>query len=126
MAKAVGMGGIFLKVKDPKGLQKWYHEHLGVPLSEWGQSVFEGPEAQGQTVLAFFKEDSKKFGDSAQRAMLNFRVDSIDGVMEHLAALEPQGEFRIEPERDDSPYGRFAWFWDPEGNRVELWEPVEE
>ena len=119
MGKVVGVGGVFLKAKDPKVLQTWYHKTLGVPLSEWGMTVFEGPEAQGQTVLAFFKEDTAKFDDPAQRAMLNFRVDALDEV---VARLEEAGA-KIDPKRDDSEYGKFAWFWDPEGNRVELWQP---
>jgi predicted enzyme related to lactoylglutathione lyase len=119
MGKVVGVGGVFLKAKDPKVLQAWYHKTLGVPLSEWGMTVFEGPEAQGQTVLAFFKEDTAKFDDPAQRAMLNFRVDALDEV---VARLEEAGA-KIDPKRDDSEYGKFAWFWDPEGNRVELWQP---
>jgi len=119
MGKVTGVGGVFLKAKNPKELQGWYHKTLGVPLSEYGQSIFEGPEAQGQTVFSFFKEDSPYFGDPAQRAMLNFRVDALDEV---LARLEEAGA-KIDPKRDDSEYGKFAWFWDPEGNRVELWEP---
>jgi predicted enzyme related to lactoylglutathione lyase len=122
MGKVTGVGGVFLKAKQPKVLQKWYHEHLGVPLSEYGMTIFEGPEAQGQTVLAFFAEDTKKFADPAQRAMLNFRVDAIDEV---LAQLEAAGA-KIDPKRDDSEYGRFAWFWDPEGNLVELWQAAAE
>jgi predicted enzyme related to lactoylglutathione lyase len=122
MGKVVGVGGIFLKAKQPKELQAWYHKTLGVPLSEYGQSIFEGPEAQGQTVFSFFKEDTPYFGEAEQRAMLNFRVDDVDAVIERLTAAGA----RIDPKRDDSEYGKFAWFWDPEGNRVELWQPVPE
>jgi predicted enzyme related to lactoylglutathione lyase len=122
MAKATGVGGVFLKAKDAKGLLQWYHEHLGIPLSEYGFSSFEGPEAQGTTAFCFFAEDSKHFGEGEQRAMINFRVDSLDGVLDRLSA----GGARIDVKREDSPYGRFGWFWDPEGNRVELWEPVVE
>jgi len=121
MGKAVGFGGVFLKAKDPKGLQKWYAEYLGVPM-QGGYSAFEGPESAGTTVFSFFKEDSDYFGDASQRAMVNFRVDSIDEVLEKLTAAG----VRIDPKRDDASYGRFAWFWDPEGNRVELWEPAAE
>lgn len=121
MAKAVGVGGVFLKAKDPKGLHAWYHEHLGIPLT-YGFTAFEGPEAQGITTFSFFPDDSDHFGQSSQRAMVNFRVDALDSVLERLAA----GGARIDPKREDSPYGRFAWFFDPEGNRVELWEPAAE
>jgi len=122
MGKVVGVGGVFLKAKQPKELQDWYHKTLGVPLSEYGQTIFEGPEAQGQTVFSFFKEDTPYFGEAAQRATLNFRVDAIDEVVERL---EEAGA-KIDPKRDDSEYGKFAWFWDPEGNRVELWQPPAE
>lgn len=121
MGKVVGVGGVFLKAREPKVLQAWYHEHLGTPL-EHGQTIFEGPEAQGTTVLSFFPENSKYFGDEAQRAMVNFRVDSVDEVIERVKAAGA----RIDPERGDYDYGRFAWFWDPEGNRVELWEAAAE
>ena len=122
MAKAVGVGGIFLRAKDPKGLMAWYVEHLGIPAGEGAYTSFDGPETHGMTVFSFFAEDSGYFGDQTQRAMVNFRVDALDGVLERLEAAGA----KIDPKRDDASYGRFAWFWDPEGNRVELWEPAAE
>lgn len=119
MAKATGVGGIFLKARDPKGLQAWYHTYLGIPLTGDGYSSFEGPEAQGTTVFSFLAEDTRYFGEGEQRAMVNFRVDSLDEVLDRVTETGA----RIDPKREDSPYGRFGWFWDPEGNRVELWEP---
>jgi predicted enzyme related to lactoylglutathione lyase len=121
MGKVVGVGGVFLKAQDPKGLQKWYHEHLGIPLT-YGMSIFEGPEAQGQTVFSLFPGDSEKFGSPEQRAMINFRVDDLDSLLESLSAAG----VRIDPKPEDDTYGKFAWIWDPEGNRVELWEPLPE
>jgi len=121
MGKAVGVGGVFFKAKDPKGLQAWYHQHLGIPLTH-GYTSFEGPEAQGTTTFAFFPEGSDYFGEASQRAMVNFRVDSLDEVLEQLAAAGA----RVDARRDDASFGRFAWFWDPEGNRVELWEPTQD
>ncbi len=115
MGKVVGVGGVFLRAKDPKGLQSWYVQHLGLPPVSDGASTFEGPESAGQTVLAFFPEVT-------EQAVINFRVDSLDEVLERLV----DAGARIDPKREDAPYGRFAWFWDPEGNRVELWEPAEE
>lgn len=122
MGKATGIGGVFLKARDPKALLRWYHEHLGIPLSEDGYSSFDGPEAQGMTVLTFFPHDTSYFGEGDQRAMVNFRVDSLDEV---LARLTEAGA-RIDPKQESYSYGRFAWFWDPEGNRVELWELASE
>jgi predicted enzyme related to lactoylglutathione lyase len=119
MGKVVGVGGIFLKARDPKGLLDWYHQHLGIPLTH-GFTSFEGPEAQGTTTFAFFPQDTKHFGGGDQPAMVNFRVDSLDEV---IVRLNGAGA-RIDPHQESASYGRFAWFWDPEGNRVELWEPA--
>ena len=119
MGKAVGVGGVFFKALDPKALQQWYHEHLGIPLTD-GYTCFEGPEAQGATTFSFFPADTKYFGEGDQRGMINFRVDALDEVLAKLA----EAGARIDPKQEDYGFGRFAWFWDPEGNRVELWEPV--
>jgi len=118
MAKAVGVGGIFLKARDPKGLSAWYAEHLGIAAEDGGTLAFDGPGAAGMTVFAHFPLDTGYFGDGPQQAMLNFRVDDLDGLLAQLAATG----VRIDPKREDYAYGRFAWIWDPEGNRVELWE----
>jgi predicted enzyme related to lactoylglutathione lyase len=120
MAKAVGFGGVFLKARDPKALGRWYAEHLGIPSQEGGSLAFEGPESAGMTVFAHFPLDTKYFGEGAQQSMINFRVDDLDGLLEKLT----DAGVRIDPKRDDSPYGRFAWIWDPEDNRVELWQLV--
>ncbi len=123
MAKAVGVGGVFLKARDPKALAEWYATNLGIPREEHGGSmVFDGPASFGMTVFSHFAADTKYFGDGPQEAMLNFRVDDLDGLLTQLAAAG----VRIDPKRDDYPYGKFAWIWDPEGNRVELWEPPAE
>ena len=120
MAKAVGIGGVFLKAKDPKVLAAWYAEQLGIPTQEGGSLAFDGPESVGMTVFAHFPEDASYFGDGPQQAMVNFRVDDLDGLLTQLTAAG----VRIDPKREDYPYGRFAWIWDPEGNRVELWQPA--
>ena len=121
MAKAVGFGGVFLKARDPKQLAEWYSQHLGITNSGYGLS-FDGPESMGMTMFAHFPETTKYFGDGPQQCMLNFRVDDLDALLEQLAAAE----VRIDPKRQDESYGRFAWIWDPEGNRVELWQPAEQ
>jgi predicted enzyme related to lactoylglutathione lyase len=118
MAKAVGFGGVFLKARDPEALAAWYAAHLGIPTQEGGSLAFDGPESAGMTVFAHFPADSEYFGEGAQQAMVNFRVDDLD---ELLKQLEGAG-VRIDPKRDEAPYGKFAWIWDPEGNRVELWQ----
>jgi predicted enzyme related to lactoylglutathione lyase len=118
MAKVVGVGGIFLKARDPKALSDWYATHLGIE-SQYGGLVFDGPAAAGLTMFSHFPLDSQYFGDGSQQVMINFRVDNLDQLLAQLAAAG----VRVDPKRDDSDYGRFAWIWDAEGNRVELWEP---
>ncbi len=122
MAKAVGFGGVFLKASDPKKLSSWYGEHLGIPTQDGGALAFDGPESMGMTVFAHFPETTKYFGEGPQQAMVNFRVDNLDELLEKLAAAG----VRIDPNREDYGYGRFGWIWDPEGNRIELWEPKQE
>jgi predicted enzyme related to lactoylglutathione lyase len=118
MGKAIGVGGVFLKARDPKALSAWYAEHLGIPDQGGGTLAFDGPESAGMTVFAHFPLDSKYFGEDAQQTMVNFRVDDLDGLLKQLEAAG----VRIDPKRDDHEYGRFAWIWDLEGNRVELWQ----
>ena len=118
MAKAVGVGGVFLKAKDPKQLAAWYAKHLGIASSEDGSLIFDGPESGGMTVFAHFPADTKYFGEGPQDAMVNFRVDNLDALLTQLEAEK----IAIDPSRMDFSYGRFAWITDPEGNRVELWE----
>jgi predicted enzyme related to lactoylglutathione lyase len=120
MVKVSGLGGVFLKARDPQALSEWYAQHLGIPKQEGGSLVFDGPESTGMTVFAHFPADTKYFGDGPQQSMLNFRVDDLDGL---LAQLREAG-VRIDPLPEDESYGRFAWIWDPEGNRVELWQPL--
>jgi predicted enzyme related to lactoylglutathione lyase len=119
MAKAVGIGGIFLKARDPKVLAQWYATHLGIQDQGGGSLGFDGPESTGMTVFAHFPLDTSYFGEGTQQAMVNFRVDDLDALLGQLAAAG----VRLDPKRDDTPYGKFAWIWDPEGNRVELWQP---
>lgn len=120
MAKAVGVGGVFLKARDPHALATWYAAHLGIQPGEGGSLIFDGPESAGMTVFAPFPLDTAYFGDGGQSFMVNFRVDDLDGLLAQLA----EAGVRIDPKREDYSYGRFAWIWDPEGNRVELWQPL--
>lgn len=124
MARVTGIGGIFLKAQDPKALEAWYSQHLGIELAKWGGAVFlwsdEVPATTGQTTWSLFSETSKHFGTGTQRAMVNYRVDDLDAL---LAQLEAAG-VPIDPDRQSYPYGKFAWITDPEGNRLELWEPI--
>ena len=121
MAKAVGFGGIFLKAQDPKALSAWYAAHLGVPRMEDGSLAFNGPDTAGMTVFAHFPLDTRYFGDGPQQSMVNFRVDDLDALLAQLA----EAGVRIDPKRDEYSFGRFAWIWDPEGNRIELWQQLD-
>jgi predicted enzyme related to lactoylglutathione lyase len=122
MARAVGVGGIFLKAQDPKALSAWYAKHFGIASADKTSLLFDGPSAAGMTVFAHFPRDTEYFGpgtqQAPQQAMINLRVDNLDEMLAQLAAAGVS----IDPKREDYPYGRFAWIIDPEGNRVELWE----
>jgi catechol 2,3-dioxygenase-like lactoylglutathione lyase family enzyme len=121
MAKVTGLGGVFFKADDPERLYGWYEKHLGLKREEGGVNFrwrdIDG--ADGKTVWAIFDKDTKYFDPSRAPFMMNFRVDDLDALLEQLRA---QGVW-IDEKREDWDYGRFAWVMDPEGNRIELWEP---
>jgi predicted enzyme related to lactoylglutathione lyase len=120
MGKVTGLGGAFLKAKDPDSLYAWYEKHLDI-RREHGSFLFPRSEVTGTTVLAFFPEDTGKFGPGPQRAMLNFRVDDLDALLDGMLAAG----VTVDPKRESyDDYGKFGWFTDPEGNRVELWQPM--
>ena len=122
MKRVTGIGGIFFKSKDPKTLNAWYREHLGLDVSEWGGAVFEwgGPDSSpGMTLWTPFAEDTVKMEPSAASFMINFRVDDLEA---HLGALRSEG-CSVVGEPEISEYGKFGWVLDPDGNKIELWEP---
>jgi hypothetical protein len=84
MAKAVGMGGVFLKASDPKKLSAWYAEHLGIPTQDGSTLAFDGPESLGMTVFAHFPESTQYFGGGEQKVMINFRVDDLAALLGSL------------------------------------------
>ena len=124
MARVTGIGGIFLRARDPKALSAWYSQHLGIQLSDYGGATFlwtdEVPPSTGSTIWSLFPADTPYFGPGTQSTMVNYRVDDLDALLAQLAAADVS----IDPHREDSPYGRFAWITDPEGNRLELWQPL--
>ena len=114
------IGGVFLRAKSPEALYAWYEQHLGLPHAEQGFML--GAERVGAPfVLAFFSQESKYF-PQAQPAMLNFQVNDVDGLLDRLTTAG----VAVDPKRESASYGRFGWFTDPEGNRVEVWEPAKE
>lgn len=121
--RVTGIGGIFLKSPDHKRLTAWYVEHLGIGAESWG-AVFPfrehaAPQVEGYTVWSVSPETTTYFGDSGQRCMVNYRVRDLDALLERL---KDEGVW-IDEKRDDGEFGRFAWIKDPDGNRIELWEP---
>jgi predicted enzyme related to lactoylglutathione lyase len=124
MARVTGIGGVFLRSRDPKTLAKWYAENLGVHLSDFNGAAFqwsdEVPAGTGMTAWSAFPMDTQYFGEGQQAAMINYRVDDMDAL---LAALSAAGVW-IDPKREDQSYGRFAWIKDCDGNRLELWQPL--
>ena len=123
-ARVTGLGGVFFKARDASALAAWYREHLGLPVEEGGWAVLRWREAddasrQGSTVWAVFGEDTDYLGPPNQRAMLNYRVDDLDAV---LTALRLEG-VTVDDNIMSDENGRFGWITDPEGNRIELWQP---
>ena len=124
MKRVNGLGGIFFKADHPEKLYAWYEKHLGLQRQAQEAVVFNwrqahDPEKSGMTVWAIFPKDTKYFDPSRSGFMMNFIVEDLDGL---LAALREEG-VEVDPKREDYDYGRFAWIMDPEGNRIELWEP---
>lgn len=120
MARVTGIGGVFFKARDPKSLAAWYRDVLGLTVEDWGGVMFQAA-AGGPPMTLFvpFEASTHHFEPSTREFMINFAVDDLDGV---LAILQTKG---ISPlKRDDSDAnGRFAWITDPEGAKIELWEP---
>jgi predicted enzyme related to lactoylglutathione lyase len=125
MAKVTGLGGVFFKAADPAKQYEWYEKHLGIQREPDGSgSIFhwrhaDDPERPGMTVWSIFPSTTRYFGPGSQSCMLNYQVDDLDAF---LAQLEAAG-VEIDPQRMAEEYGKFAWIVDPEGNRIELWEP---
>jgi catechol 2,3-dioxygenase-like lactoylglutathione lyase family enzyme len=128
MRRVIGLGGIFFRSSDPKKLYAWYDRHLGLKEHNVGAGVMfpwrrsEDPSSESFTSLAIFPPDTKYFGPTTAQFMLNYQVEDLDAL---LAALRDEG-VTIDPKREDCEYGRFAWITDPEGNRIELWQPPKE
>lgn len=124
MGKVIGLGGVFIKASDPKSLADWYQRHLGIDFNgniyvDFPIADKEGKATAGYNVLSFFKEDSPYFQPSAKQAMLNLRVSGLFNLLERL---KNEG-VEIIGDPMDEEYGKFGWIVDPEGNKIELWEP---
>lgn len=124
MKRVTGIGGIFFKSRDPKALGAWYRQHLGIDVEEWGGCAFrwktpDNPDGVGTTVWSPFPADTAYFAPSAAGFMVNYRVDDLRGL---LAVLRAEG-VSVDDKVEESAYGTFGWVMDPEGNKLELWQP---
>ena len=124
MKRVTGIGGIFLKAKDAPALRAWYQRHLGIDVQVWGGAAFtwtdsDGKPTGGTTVWSVVPNESDQFAPGYASFMVNYRVEDLLAV---VAALKAEG-CNVLDKIDDSEYGKFAWVIDPEGNKVELWQP---
>jgi len=124
MAKVTGIGGVFFKsTGDRAALAEWYRKHLGMTLEDWGGAILRWPDDRagdrGLTVWHVAEKDTEWFSPSASSFMINYRVDDLAGLLEQLRA----GGVEVLKGPNPDENGTFAWVMDPDGNKVELWEP---
>jgi predicted enzyme related to lactoylglutathione lyase len=123
MRRVTGIGGIFFKARDPQALAAWYRTHLGLAVEDWGGAAFRWADdnagGAGTTIWTPFKDDTGYFAPSTAPFMVNYRVEDLQGL---LAALRAEG-CQVMDDVQDSEFGKFGWVVDPEGNKLELWQP---
>lgn len=120
--RVTGIGGIFFKSENPKAIKEWYAKHLGVgEVFKWHEVDNVKPEQPAQTVWSPFKKDTDYFAPSEKQFMLNYRVENLEELMK---VLKSEGVQQV-GEIQSFSYGKFGWILDPEGNKIELWEPVD-
>lgn len=122
--KVIGVGGVFFRSKDPARLGAWYRDVLGLDVEAWGDThgTSFAPESMPPnsfTVWSAFDRKTEYFGAASQAYMINLVVDDLEAVLAQVSAAGG----KVLPEREDADFGNFAWINDPEGNRVELWQP---
>ncbi len=124
MKRVTGIGGIFFHAKDPVALRAWYKRHLGIDVQAWGGAAFTwtdeaGNPSGGTTAWSIGAADNEHFAPGTSSFMVNYRVEDLAAL---LQVLSDEG-CRVLEQTDDSEYGKFGWVIDPEGNKVELWQP---
>lgn len=124
MAKVTGIGGVFFKsTGDHAALAAWYQKHLGLKMEDWGGAILKWPDDkandEGLTVWHVAQKDTRWFSPSSSSFMINYRVDDLGALLEQLRA----GGVAIVQGPESHENGKFAWIMDPDGNKVELWEP---
>ena len=117
MAKILGLGGVFFTCNDADTYRKWWAEHMDVDITDWGTMEWK-PDGKGQTMFSPFAADSTYLTPSKERFMINLRVDDARTLIEKAR----KGGAQICGDIDDTEYGIFGWFIDPEGIKIELWE----
>lgn len=128
MKRVTGLGGVFFKTTDPKKIKAWYAKHLGLPMDEYGASFrwidINDKEAKVPALTAWspFKDDTTYFAPSEKPFMFNYRVENL---VELLKVLREEG-VQVVGEMEEFSYGKFAWIMDPDGNKIELWEPKDD
>lgn len=124
MKRVTGIGGVFFKCADPKGVREWYGKHLGLPVNDYGATFewrsLDNPEEVGATQWCTFKSDTKYLDPSKKEFMINYRVENL---VELIEVLKQEG-VEVVGGPEVSEFGKFAWIMDPEGNKIELWEPA--
>ncbi len=124
MKRVTGIGGIFFHAKDPEMLRAWYKKHLGIDVQEWGGAAFSwsddaGKPTGGMTVWSINPETTTYFEPGTKPFMVNYRVADLAAL---LQVLREEG-CQVMDKVDDSDFGKLGWVIDPEGNKIELWEP---
>ncbi|MDE2257827.1 MAG: VOC family protein [Xanthomonadaceae bacterium] len=124
MKRVTGIGGVFFKSKDPEALGVWYKTHLGIDVQAWGGAAFQwksadNPEGTGTTAWNPFAEDTRYFAPSSAPFMINYRVADLPAL---LAVLRAEGVTVLD-KVEESEFGKFGWIIDPDGNKIELWQP---
>jgi predicted enzyme related to lactoylglutathione lyase len=122
LKRVTGIGGVFIKAKDPAKLRAWYKTHLGIDVQAWGGASFRWVDAAGAPVkgkTAWFIGNGSTFAPSESPFMINYRVADLQGLLKALRAEGCQVLDKVE----QSDFGSFGWVMDPEGNKVELWQP---
>jgi len=119
MKRVVGIGGIFFKARDPEALRTWYKAHLGIDVQDWGGTAFPCDRPDGVTVWSISPASSDAFAPSTSPFMVNYVVEDLHSL---LKALRSEG-CEVDAKVDESDFGKFGWVMDPEGNRIELWQP---
>ena len=125
MKRVTGLGGVFFKCDDPKKMKEWYRKHLGIDSDKYG-AMFEWrdtktPKNKCYTVWSLFEKNTKYFAPSKKQFMFNYRVKNLKALLKVLR----KEDVKVIGEVEEYEYGKFGWIIDPEGNKIELWEPVD-